>query len=592
MATQTHRDEQLVHLAQQGDASAFEQLIHRYAGLVHSIARARLGNLESAEDLAQEVFLRAHLNLRQLRDPSRLAPWLSRLTRNLALDWLRRGTRRSQLVPMVSLDETTHQVPDTKTRGAREIMEAQEQGRTVQRAVDRLPSDQREVVLLHFGEDLTQREVAQRLGVSPVKVNRQIKRAVETLRGVVSPALLKATPALKTPARVATGSATLVFAAAAMPTAAKAALAVTAKTTAPAVSGMAANLGSMGLSTIAAKLAAGGAAMSAGKAAVAVTAVAVVAVVGYNQMKSTPSQSPDFGRATVEETFTPSATPSQIVEAVRLEVDYETGLEMIYHGQMEMTQDIRIDRPNAPPQRVDMTMALGGTTRVLERTPEGLMRLEESVDNIEITRSLINGEPVDLAALGALDQMTAATEMSAVSTIDRHGEVRGLEIGGGDADTDASAFIRELIVRAMCGYPDRPLQIGDTWSREFEIPGSEGIRATSTATLERIEERDGQRVAVITREARIDINRPLPLPFPPSTPMPLRDAQMQMMGLNGLISSESEVFIDGMFPISEVVDLTLRLPMQISGQSPRGREEISIGIDQSQRITINYEPPA
>ncbi|MBN1478259.1 RNA polymerase sigma factor, partial [Candidatus Sumerlaeota bacterium] len=189
-------DARLVQLARAGDVRAFERLIERHAGLVYTIARARLGSHEMAEDLVQEVFLRVHLNIHRLDDPHKLAPWLARLARNLAIDWQRRGLRRSQIVPMVSLDaqEQPLQVPDTQTQGVRETMEAEDQRRAVQRAIDRLPPDQREVVLLHYSEGMKQVEIAERLGVRPNRVHRLLRRGLSAMRGTVEPTLREAAP--------------------------------------------------------------------------------------------------------------------------------------------------------------------------------------------------------------------------------------------------------------------------------------------------------------------------------------------------------------------------------------------------------------
>ena len=80
-------DADLVAAAQAGSRPAFERLVERYFGMVYAIGYARLRQRETAEDLAQEVFLRVMLSLEQLKEPRWFAPWLGRIARNLALDW-------------------------------------------------------------------------------------------------------------------------------------------------------------------------------------------------------------------------------------------------------------------------------------------------------------------------------------------------------------------------------------------------------------------------------------------------------------------------------------------------------------------------
>ena len=91
-------DRDLLVQAQRGDAAAFETLIERHLGLIHSVAYARLRHVDSAEDLTQEVALRAFLNLQRIDPRGNVTAYLARIARNLAIDWLRRGQRASRLL--------------------------------------------------------------------------------------------------------------------------------------------------------------------------------------------------------------------------------------------------------------------------------------------------------------------------------------------------------------------------------------------------------------------------------------------------------------------------------------------------------------
>ena len=114
-------DGDLLRAFRAGDTTALERLVERHLGVVHLIALSRLRDREAAEDLAQEVFLRALLGLDRLTNPERFGPWLARIARNLATDWHRRRQTRSRLVQMVPLDQVAHAIPD---RGAREASQA------------------------------------------------------------------------------------------------------------------------------------------------------------------------------------------------------------------------------------------------------------------------------------------------------------------------------------------------------------------------------------------------------------------------------------------------------------------------------------
>lgn len=171
-------DDALVAAARASDPEAFPRLVERYFGTVWAIAYARLGRTESADDLAQEVFLMAFLHLRDLSDPGRFAGWLSQITHNRAANWLRGKQRSSRLVAMVELDD----LADRAVQSAEPAMDQNEQHQAVRDAVLALPEQQRELVLLHFAEGLSHKQIADRLEVHPATVGRQLDKALATLR--------------------------------------------------------------------------------------------------------------------------------------------------------------------------------------------------------------------------------------------------------------------------------------------------------------------------------------------------------------------------------------------------------------------------
>ncbi|MBN1476244.1 RNA polymerase sigma factor, partial [Candidatus Sumerlaeota bacterium] len=217
-------DEHLVRRTLEGERSAFDDLVERHMGVVFAIACARLGDRERAEDLVQEVFLRAYLGLDRLREPPQFAAWVGRITRNLAISWLRHDSRMRRLVPLVDTEELPD-LPDTHAKGARQQMESQEREATVWQAVLKLPPDEREAVLLHFSEDLGPTDIARRLGVHQTTITRRLQRALRRMRGLIEPMLRETAPALRVPPRVTTRTLAVIAGAAAMTAASKTALA-------------------------------------------------------------------------------------------------------------------------------------------------------------------------------------------------------------------------------------------------------------------------------------------------------------------------------------------------------------------------------
>lgn len=227
---QSPNDVELVRQARAGNVAAFESLVNRYYGLVYAIALSRLNHRDSAEDLAQEVFLRAHLLLDRLESPPRFSAWVGHIARNLAIDWARTGQSASRLLPMVPMENMPQDVPDRSAMNPRERLAVRERQNAVQKALAKLPPEQRELVLLHYMENLTHREIADRLGLHHATVSRRLQLALRLLRGMLGPILSEGTQRLVSSPCAKTRTTTMIAIAAALSPAAKASIAAAATT--------------------------------------------------------------------------------------------------------------------------------------------------------------------------------------------------------------------------------------------------------------------------------------------------------------------------------------------------------------------------
>lgn len=221
-STEMH-DEDLVRRSLEA-RDAFGELVSRYYCTVYSVAYARIGQREAAEEIAQEVFLRAYLNLKSLRQTDRFPAWVCCIARNLAENWRIRGQVRSRLVPTVPLDAVEAAIPDARAVPAREKLEAEEESAALRAALARLPAEQREVVVLHFLDGLGKSEIAKRFGMHPSSIGRQLDKALEWLRRELGGAPAQAVRAAAPSGSAAGRAAAVALAAAALPHAARAAL--------------------------------------------------------------------------------------------------------------------------------------------------------------------------------------------------------------------------------------------------------------------------------------------------------------------------------------------------------------------------------
>jgi RNA polymerase sigma-70 factor (ECF subfamily) len=128
------------------------------------------------EDLVQEVFLKVHESAGELRDADRLGPWLFRIARNIVVDHLRKRRTRTH----ASLDET-----DEPMTPEPEINFNKEMAAWFRPMMDLLPEEYRVALELTEIEGLTQRELAERAGLSLSGAKSRVQRAKQLLEGVV-----------------------------------------------------------------------------------------------------------------------------------------------------------------------------------------------------------------------------------------------------------------------------------------------------------------------------------------------------------------------------------------------------------------------
>jgi len=169
----------LLGRVQEGDDAAFTELLERYrALLLNFVYRLLGGDAATAEDVAQEAFVRAYQHAGEYRpDQGSVRTWLFALARHRAIDEVRRRRRH----PTASLEAApTPAAPPHQ--GVAEQSTAREVGTEIAAAVAALPEDQRTTVILTEYHGLSHAEVAAVLGSSEKSVESRLYRARQTLR--------------------------------------------------------------------------------------------------------------------------------------------------------------------------------------------------------------------------------------------------------------------------------------------------------------------------------------------------------------------------------------------------------------------------
>jgi RNA polymerase sigma-70 factor (ECF subfamily) len=175
-------DAELVRRALAGRTEAYEELVRRWAGRVTALCHAKVRRAHVADDLAQETLLRGFRALAALSDAERFGPWLCGIALRVCLDWLK--AKKNAQVPFSVLG--TNYDPDdhlyhTGSSTADDV-DRDDERRHLLAEVEALPEECRKVVMLYYYQDLTYRELARILGVSPATVNARLTKARALLR--------------------------------------------------------------------------------------------------------------------------------------------------------------------------------------------------------------------------------------------------------------------------------------------------------------------------------------------------------------------------------------------------------------------------
>ena len=140
-------DGEIVEAVKKGDRDAYREIVDRYKRQAYHIALGFVGDPQDALDVSQSAFIKAYRNLKRFDTGRPFMPWFYRILRNLCLDHIRRSKRRRE----VPLSEVLILADDSVGK---------ETHMALRQAIDALAVEQREVVMLHYFEGLSYKEMA------------------------------------------------------------------------------------------------------------------------------------------------------------------------------------------------------------------------------------------------------------------------------------------------------------------------------------------------------------------------------------------------------------------------------------------------
>jgi RNA polymerase sigma-70 factor, ECF subfamily len=181
-------DADVVALAQQGREAAFRELLRRYERPVFSLIFRMVRDRETAEDLAQDTFIKVLNNVDKYRPEFKLSSWLFKIANNVAIDHLRKRHLETismdgspHAVSSAEIEATSFQIPERGETALQEL-ESKELGSAIEQAIAGLRPEYRSCIMLRHVEDRSYEEIATTLDLPLGTVKTYIHRARHELR--------------------------------------------------------------------------------------------------------------------------------------------------------------------------------------------------------------------------------------------------------------------------------------------------------------------------------------------------------------------------------------------------------------------------
>ena len=182
LRSMTRTDEELVARSKTGDTESFNQLVKRWERPIFALAYRTLGREEDARDVTHETFLRAFRALGGFKGDAKFSSWLYRIALNLCRDAIRKD-RRTPVVPVpegVNVEQLAAERGPTET--VEDLAARAELSRGVAKAMESLPAEQRESIILKEYHGLTFQEIADLMKCPLSTVKTRVYQGLSTLR--------------------------------------------------------------------------------------------------------------------------------------------------------------------------------------------------------------------------------------------------------------------------------------------------------------------------------------------------------------------------------------------------------------------------
>ena len=175
-------DVELIQRILTGDESAFANLIRKYERQIHAYALRRIGDFHIAEDITQETFLQVYQNLETLNDPTQFSRWLYTIVNHLCIAWHRKDRLQTQPLEETHISEMETEAYSRHVATEQAETSAEAQRDLVKELLAKLKDRDREIITLHYFEEMTSSEIGMYFGVSENTIKSRLRRARQRLK--------------------------------------------------------------------------------------------------------------------------------------------------------------------------------------------------------------------------------------------------------------------------------------------------------------------------------------------------------------------------------------------------------------------------
>ncbi|MBI3855277.1 MAG: RNA polymerase sigma factor [Planctomycetes bacterium] len=156
------------------DANAFEQLVREHQHMVYCVALSYCKDPSSAEDVAQEAFLKAFRSVDEMREPARLKTWLYSIARFTAIDWLRRRKHEKVLALAEGAARELPERPAAESKEDRTVR--------VMDVIQGLKEEHRDIMILRYVRGLSYAQIAKETGSTTSAIGEKLSRIRDIVR--------------------------------------------------------------------------------------------------------------------------------------------------------------------------------------------------------------------------------------------------------------------------------------------------------------------------------------------------------------------------------------------------------------------------